>query len=247
MPMRINMPKKTALVTGGSRGIGKAICIGLAADGFDILLNYRGNHAAANDTKKAILDLGRKCDLLNFDVVDDRAVAASLDPVLAMQTPDILVNNAGFASDSMFGLMSEKSWKSVIAVTLDGFFNVTRKIVPHMIHARRGRIISISSISGQAGNPGQVNYSAAKAGLIGASKALAKELAPRGILVNVVAPGIIETEMTERLPLDRILEQIPLRRLGTVEEVAGCVRFLCSDWSSYITGQVIGINGGLYA
>lgn len=241
------MSEKTALITGGSRGIGRAICVGLAADGYDILLNYRDNEEAANETKKAILAFGRKCELLRFDVAEAKAVDGCLDPILEKMTPDALVNNAGFASDGMFGLMSEKSWKSVIEVTLNGFFNVTRKIVPHMIHARKGRIISISSISGQTGNAGQVNYSAAKAGLIGASKALAREVGPRGILVNVVAPGIIETEMTEKFPFERIKEQIPLRRPGTPEDVAGCVRFLCSAMANYITGQVIAVNGGLYA
>lgn len=241
------MCNKIALVTGGSRGIGKAICIGLACDGYDILLNYRSSDDAANEVKEEILRLGRKCDLLRFDVADICSVNECLDPVIEKVTPDALVNNAGFASDGMFGLMTEKSWTSVVDATLNGFFNVTRKIVPAMIHARKGRIISISSISGQAGNSGQVNYSAAKAGLIGASKALAKEIGPRGILVNVVSPGIIETDMTHKLPLDKLKEQIPLRRPGSPEDVAGCVRFLCSDLANYITGQVIAVNGGLYA
>ncbi|MCH5277115.1 MAG: 3-oxoacyl-ACP reductase FabG [Desulfovibrionaceae bacterium] len=237
---------KTALVTGGSRGIGRAIALGLADDGYDIWLNYRSDHGAARQTARDIEALGRHCALLCFDVADKVAVDEQLSPMLKESAPSVLVNNAGHTQDAMFGLMSDTNWSSVLDVHLNGFFYVTRKIVPHMIHARAGRIISIVSVSGQAGNPGQVNYSAAKAGIIGATKALARELGRRGILVNAVAPGFIETDMTRDLPLRDIIKNIPLNRAGTVADVAGCVRFLCSDWASYITGQVLAVNGGLY-
>lgn len=242
--------KKIALVTGGSRGIGKAICLGLAQDGFDIWLNFRSDHAAAEEAREEITSLGRQCSLLQFNVADGKETRAALIPLLERETPYILVNNAGVARDGLFGLMPDADWHTVMDITLDGFFNVTHAIAPSMIRARKGRIISISSISGQAGNAGQVNYSAAKAGLIGASKALAKELGKRGITVNVVAPGAIETEMLSALPEERrklMLGAIPLARFGEPDDVAGCVRFLCSSWANYITGQVIGVNGGLYA
>lgn len=239
--------KKIALITGGSRGIGRACSIGLAKDGFDIWLNYQNDDAAAERTCREIRSLGRNCHLMKFNVADHAQTDAILEHFLENATPYILVNNAGLAKDGMFGFMSAEDWNTVITVCLDGFFNVTRKLVPYMIHARKGRIISVSSISGQAGNAGQVNYSCAKAGLIGATKALAKELGPRGILVNAVAPGLIETDMTRDLPLAELRTHIPLRKPGTPEDVAGCVRFLCSDWANYVTGQVIAVNGGLYA
>lgn len=237
---------KTALVTGGGRGIGRAIALGLAEDGFDIWLNYRSDHEAARRTARDIEALGRRCALLCFDVADKRAVDEQLGAMLKEVVPFVLVNNAGHTRDAMFGLMSDEDWSSVLDVHLNGFFYVTRKIVPHMIHARAGRIVSIASVSGQAGNPGQVNYSAAKAGIIGATRALARELGRRGILVNAVAPGLIETDMTRDLPMRDMLGNIPLNRAGTAADVAGCVRFLCSDWASYITGQVLAVNGGLY-
>lgn len=238
--------RRIALVTGASRGIGADIAMGLAQDGFDIWLNYQSNDAAAQEVAARINGLGRECGLLRFDVSDKAAVDAALDPLIADEVPYILVNNAGFARDGIFGLMGKSDWESVLSVHLGGFFNVTRAIVPHMQRKRRGRIINMASISGQAGNAGQVNYSAAKAGLIGATKALAKEVARRNILVNAVAPGLIETEMTGELPLDKILPLVPLGRVGKPSEVTGCVRFLCSEAASYITGQVIAVNGGLY-
>lgn len=240
------MKRKIALVTGASRGIGRAIAIGLARDGYDIWLNYRSNDSEAERAAAEITSIGRGCRLLRFDVTDRKRVEGVLEPLLRLEVPYVLINNAGFADDTMFGLMSDESWDAVLNVHLNGFFNVTRRIVPHMIHARKGRIINISSISGQAGNAGQVNYSAAKSGLIGASKALARELGKRGILVNVVAPGLIETDMTQKIALGKITEHIPLGRAGTPEDVAGCVRFLCSEWSDYVTGQVLAVNGGLY-
>ncbi|MDR2695336.1 MAG: SDR family oxidoreductase [Deltaproteobacteria bacterium] len=237
---------RIALITGAGRGIGKAVALGLAGDGFDIWLNYRSNHEAAGSVRDEIAELGRTCILLPFDVSDKQAVENALDPLLELETPFVLVNNAGFARDGIFGLMSDEQWQDVLAVHLNGFFHVARKLVPHMQRARCGRIINVVSTSGQAGMAGQVNYSAAKSGLIGATKALARELAKRDILVNAVAPGFIATEMTAGLPLDEYIRHIPQGRPGMPEEVAGCVRFLCSELSSYVTGQVLAVNGGLY-
>jgi 3-oxoacyl-[acyl-carrier protein] reductase len=236
-----------ALVTGASKGIGAAVALALAADGFDIWLNYRSDTSAALKVQSAVEALGRVCLPLRFDVTDHCAVEAALSPLLAEKAPFVLVNNAGFSRDSVFGIMSRADWEDVLAVSLDGFFNVTRLVAPLMQRKRRGRIVNVASLSGESGNPGQVNYSAAKAGLIGATRALAKELGKRNILVNAVAPGLIETEMTKDLPLERLLPLIPLGRMGRPEEVASCVSFLCSSASSYITGHVLSVNGGLHS
>lgn len=235
-----------AFVTGAGRGIGRAVALGLAVDGFDIWLNYRSDHQAAESARQEIEALGRRCFPVPFDVADKEAVDGALAPLLERETPFALVNNAGFARDAVFGLMSDEQWHSVLDVHLGGFFHVTRRIVPHMQRARQGRIVNIVSASGQTGMAGQVNYSAAKAGLVGATRALARELGRRNILVNAVAPGFIATDMTLGLPLEEYRKNIPLGRPGTAEEVAGCVRFLCSGLSSYVTGQVISANGGLY-
>ncbi len=237
---------KIALVTGASKGIGAAVAEGLANDGFDIWLNYRSDLAGATKVKERIEALGRQCRLVPFDVCDKEATEKALSPLLSEDVPFALVNNAGFSRDTVFGLMSHEEWQSVLDVHLGGFFSVTRVVVPLMQRKRRGRIVNISSTSGQTGLAGQVNYSAAKAGLIGATKALAKELGRRGVLVNAVAPGFIATAMTEGLPLEKHMALIPLGRPGTSEEVAGCVRFLCSDMATYVTGQVLAVNGGLY-
>ncbi len=238
--------RKIALITGGSGGIGAAISRSLARDGFDIWLNYRSNHDAAARVAEAVESVGRRCRLMPFDVTDPQSIAENLTALLEEQTPYVLVNNAGFNKDALMVWMTQAEWKDVLSVSLDGFFLVTKPILNAMLRKREGRIINIVSTSGQSGVPGQVNYSAAKAGLIGATKALALEVAKRNVLVNAVSPGFIRTEMTARLPEEKILPTIPMGRFGTPEEVASVVSFLCSERAAYITGQIIGVNGGIY-
>jgi 3-oxoacyl-[acyl-carrier protein] reductase len=237
---------KIALVTGASKGIGAAIALDLARDGFDIWLNYRSDHGAANRVAEAVRECGRACTLLPFDVADGAAVQAALGPLLENATPFVLVNNAGYAKDGLMAMMDEGAWKDVLAVHLDGFFHVTKPVLFAMLKRRAGRIVNIVSTSGQSGLGGQTNYSAAKGGLIAATKSLALEVAKRNILVNAVSPGFIETDMTHAIPKERVLPFVPLGRFGTPEEVAGLVGFLCSDRATYITGQVLAVNGGAY-
>lgn len=236
---------KNALVVGGSRGIGRAIALRLAESGFDIWLTYRDNHAAAQEVKQEIEGMGRECESVSFDVSSYEETKAALETRAEERPPDVVVYNAGVARDNLLMWMTKEEWDAVLSTNLDGFFNVTRSVLFSMLRVRRGRFVTVSSASGQTGQPGQVNYSASKAGLIGASKALAREVGKRNIIVNVVAPGVIETDMTEDLPKDKILPLIPLQRLGSADDVAAVVNFLCTEEHMYIHGQVIGINGGL--
>ncbi len=237
---------KIALVTGGSKGIGAAIAVTLAEDGFEIWLNYRSDHEAASKVSATIEQAGGRCRLLPFDVSNPQDIETHLLPLLENETPYALINNAGFTRDVILAWMTQEEWTDVLSVTLGGFFQVTKPVINAMLRKREGRIINIASTSGQSGMAGQTNYSAAKAGLIGATKALAAEVGKRNILVNAVSPGFIETEMVKDLPREKILPMIPLGRFGTPLEVAGVVSFLCSDKASYITGQVISVNGGAY-
>jgi 3-oxoacyl-[acyl-carrier protein] reductase len=236
---------RIALVTGASRGIGAAIAERLALDGYFVVLNYAKNEEAARSVLERIVALGGHGKLLPFDVTDAEESHAAIDELLKSRTVSVLVNNAGVTADMPFPVMEEDAWQRVTRTTLDGFYNVTRPLVMPMVRARFGRVVNLSSVSGVLGNRGQVNYSAAKAGIIGATKALAQEVAKRGVTVNAVAPGLIETDMIKDAPVKEILPHIPMRRLGRPEEVADLVGFLCSDKAGYITGQVIGISGGL--
>jgi len=235
----------TALVVGGSRGIGRAIAARLARSGYDIWLTYRGNHEAAREVSDEVTAMGRACTLVDFDVADHEQTREALAQAADENPPDVVVFNAGIARDNLMVWMKPDEWNDVLKTNLDGFYNVVNTVLFPMLREKRGRIIVISSTSGQIGRAGQVNYSASKAGLIGAAKALAREVGRKGLLVNVVSPGVIETEMTEELPKEQILNVIPLQRFGTAEEVAGAVAFLCSEESTYVHGQVIGVNGGL--
>ncbi len=240
------MGKKIALITGASRGIGASIALRLAADGYAIWANYKSNHDAANQLRQKIEAIGGECVLLPFDVSSGEATESVLQPLLERDVPEVLVNNAGIVRDSLLVWMTENDWQDVTDTTLKGYFNVTKRVVFKMMQQRSGSIVNISSTAGQSGLPGQSNYSAAKAGIIGASKSLAIEVAGRGIRVNVVAPGFIETEMTADLPRNEIIGRIPMKRIGSPEEVASVVSFLCSPDASYITGQVVAVNGGIY-
>ena len=237
---------KVVFVSGGSRGIGAGIALDLASSGYDIWLNYRSSEDAAKEVQASIEKMGRSCTLLPFDVSDEKAATSVLEPLLDETVPYGMVHNAGIARDNILPLMQRSEWDRVIDVHLNSFFILGRIFSKMMLSKRRGRIISIASISGETGQAGQSNYAAAKGGLIAASKSLARELGRRNVLVNVVSPGLIDTEMIEKLPLDKILPLIPLGRVGKVTEVAGVVRFLLSPEADYITGQVISVNGGMY-
>lgn len=241
---------KYALVTGGSRGLGKAICQEIASMGIPVIINYVANQQAAQDVKAAIETAGGQAELMQFDVSRQAEVETRLDQWQEAHPDDYiayLVNNAGIRKDNMMFMMPDQDWHDVIATTLDGFFYVTRKLLPKMMLRKHGgRIVNMASLSGLKGLPGQTNYSAAKAALIGATKALALEVAARQVTVNAIAPGFIDTDMTKELPEDELKKLIPVGRFGRPEEVAALVRFLLSDAAGYITGEVININGGLY-
>ena len=241
---------KYAMVTGGSRGIGRACCLQLAEMGYNVIINYARNQEAAEETRRLVEEKGVTAELMPFDVADGAAADAAVT-AWQEQHPDdyiaILVNNAGIRQDTMLVFMEDRQWHDVLNTTLNGFFYITRRVVKDMLTKRWGRIVNVVSLSGIKGLPGQVNYSAAKAGVIGAVKALAVELAKRGITVNAVAPGVIETEMAATIEFqDEVKKAIPMRRFGTPEEVAGVVAFLFRDEAAYVTRQVISVNGGLF-
>lgn len=237
-----------ALVTGASRGIGRAIAIQLAKDGYHVIINYKSNHEAAREALRLITEAGGEAELLPFDVSSPDAINAAMDQWEAAN-PDafveVLVNNAGIVRDNLMLDMPAEDWHAVVDTNLNGFFYLTRRVLEEMMVNRSGRVINFSSVSGLIGGAGQVNYSAAKAALIGATKALAREMASKKITVNAVAAGYIETEMTQEIGRDTVRAIVPMRRMGKPEEVADLVSFLVSEKAAYITGQVIGINGGM--
>lgn len=241
--------KKYALVTGGSRGIGAAIASQLAADGYHVIINYRSNAEAAKETLQAIEAAGGEGELLPFDVTEEHTVDEALEQ-WEERHPDeyisVLVNNAGVRSDNLMVFMETEQWNRVMGASLNGFFFVTRRLLKNMITHRNGRIVNIASLSGLKGLPGQSNYSAAKAAMIGAMKALAQEVALRKVTVNAVAPGFIHSDMTKDLNEAELKKTVPMHRFGEPQEVADLVSFLVSPKASYITGQAISINGGLY-
>ncbi len=234
---------RRALVTGASRGIGAAIAKRLAEDGFQVVINFHRGRDPALEVQKEIEAQGGQAALLPFDVADRQQTAAAMEQLLSEGPVSVLVNNAGVVRDSAFPNMSWEDWATVTRTTLDGFFNVTQPLVMPMVRQRFGRIVNLSSISGVRGNRGQVNYSAAKAGILGATKALSLELAKKKVTVNAIAPGLVATEMIDKVPPEVVM-QIPSRRIGKPEEVAGLVSYLASDEAAYITGQVIRIDGG---
>ncbi|MBV8252887.1 MAG: 3-oxoacyl-ACP reductase FabG [Chitinophaga sp.] len=240
---------KCALITGGSRGIGRAVCIKMAELGYHVLINYKGNEAAAQETLEAVKTAGSTGELLQFNVGDAEDVKQVLGTWIESHKEDqieVLVNNAGIREDGLMFMMSEAQWNNVLNISLNGFYHVTKQVLSSMLMKRYGRIINMVSLSGIKGLAGQTNYSAAKAGVIGATKALAQEIAKRGVTVNAVAPGFIKTDMTAELNEKELAAQVPMNRFGTAEEVAAAVAFFASKDAGYITGEVLSINGGLY-
>ena len=241
----MNEENRTALIIGGCRGIGREITLRLARDGFDVAPTCRKCGDDAEKIAEEDRQLGRSCRILELDVRDREGARKTLDAAFAGTAPDAVVYNSGIAKDNLFAFMDGSQWDDVLETNLRGFYNTVQPLVFGMLANHGGRIVVITSASGQTGQAGQVNYSASKAGLIGAVKALAREVGRKGLLVNAVAPGVIETEMTKELPKDAVLPLIPLRRFGRPEEVAGVVSFLCGKDSAYVHGQVIAVNGGL--
>lgn len=238
--------KKVAVITGASRGIGRATAVELSRSGYFTVINYKGNEQAALETLKLVEGSGGSGETLQFDVTDSARTKENINSIIERHGQiHVLVNNAGINADGLFLMLGEEEWDSVVNTTLKGFYNMTKPVLRNMIRHKCGAIVSVSSVAGLMPNRGQTNYSAAKAGLIGASRSLAAEVARFGIRVNVVAPGLIETDMMENAPVAEIKKVIPMARVGKPEEVARVIRFLCSDDSSYITGQTISINGGM--
>lgn len=241
---------KCALVTGGSRGIGRAICVKMATMGYNVLINYKSNTEEANNTLQLVKDAGSDGELLQFDVADKESIKSVLDTWINNNEGkdiEVLVNNAGVRDDSLMVWLKDEQWENVINTSLNSFFYITKLVLDSMMLNRYGRIVNVVSLSGLKGLPGQTNYSAAKAGVIGATKALAQEVGRSGITVNAVAPGFIKTGMTEGLDEKDLKKSIPVNRFGLPEEVAHAVGFLASKEASYITGEVLSINGGLYS
>ncbi|WP_053978205.1 3-oxoacyl-ACP reductase FabG [Mangrovimonas xylaniphaga] len=242
---------KCAIITGGSRGIGRAICIQLAKDtNYHILINYNSNEAAAQETKQAVEAEGNTAEILKFNVANAEEVASVLggwQEANKEAVVEVIVNNAGITKDGLFMWMPQNDWQDVINTSLNGFYNVTNFFIQKLLRNRYGRIVNVASVSGVKGTAGQTNYSAAKGALIGATKALAQEVAKRKITVNAVAPGFIKSDMTAELDEKELKNMIPLNRFGEPEEVAHAVAFLASVKASYITGEVININGGIYS
>ncbi len=241
---------KCALVTGGSRGIGRAVCYKLAEMGYYIIVNYKANETEANNTLAHIKDNGGDGELLKFDVASKEDINTVLGNWMENQGDkyiEVLINNAGIKDDVLMMWMKDEQWDSVLKTSLDGFFYVTRLVLNDMLIRKYGRIINVVSLSGLKGLPGQINYSAAKAGVIGATKALAQEVGRRGITVNAVAPGFIKTDMTEGLDEKELRSMIPVKRFGTPEEVAHAVGFLATPEAAYITAEILSVNGGLYS
>ena len=239
--------RPVALVTGGSKGIGSAICVEMAKSGYFVIINYLSDRPGAEKTLDAVRQQGGDGICLRFDVCDEGETQKALQTLFSQYAcVDALINNAGRIADELFIMMTPEKWRSVIDVTLQGFYNVTRPVLEKMVVAKKGAVVSIASVAGLMGNRGQANYAAAKAGLIGASRSVASEVARLGIRVNVVAPGLIQTEMIKEAPVQHIKSMIPMARLGTAQEVAKVVRFLCSEDASYLTGQVISVNGGMF-
>jgi len=239
------MKEKTAIVTGGGRGIGRAISITLGTSGYFVIINYKSNESAASETLERIREAGGDGKIAAFDVSDAAATQGAMGEIIKNFEIEVLINNAGITADGLFIMMPEKDWHSVVDTALNGFYNMTRPVLKQMLRRKRGSVVSIASVAGLIGNRGQSNYSAAKAGVVAASRSIASEVARLGIRVNVVAPGLIQTEMIKDAPVEVIKKMIPMARIGKPEEVAAVVKFLCSEDASYITGQVISVNGGM--
>ena len=238
--------KKTAIITGASRGIGRATAVELAKAGYFVIINFKSNETAAQETLNLVQSTGGDGEISQFDVADNTQTKDAVKAIIERhKNIQVLVNNAGITADGLFMLLGEDEWDSVINTSLKGFYNITKPLLREMVRKKCGSIVSVSSLSALMPNRGQANYAAAKARIIAASRSLATEVARFGIRVNVVAPGLIETDMIKDAPVAEIKKMIPMARLGKPEEVASVIRFLCSNDASYVTGQVIGINGGI--